>query len=521
MAAAAPAFRLPGRPEFPSDLRVMLLDAVAEQPGILTQLRALNYTVNTFESASGAAAFFDCDSTIPDVLLAEADLIQQTENGASELLLRLQEHGTQLVLMKACTQPEDVMRGIESGAADFLQKPVSTHRLRNIWQHVVRKRMSTGEVEDKSSGVAPSKAEGSTQVVTSCDGVDNVTHHASASAAIVKGEATPAGSATAAAESAVQQGHSSHGLTTHGSRLLDADADASSSVTEPVRGGRSRTQRLRSDSGKAAGRAVGNRTPRSRRAKAYNKAGTQGGSAASPTGPLLLSDSSFKLPPPIALPTVPWNQTVPDVWSTNPVGLHSLGISGWRQMPAAFMPVATPEAGLHSGSPKRGRSCQGKGNTSPMSFSKPLGDASQLSSDSFGSSTFELDASLLDLGKAGGEVVMGGSSPCFGGSHDSLDSDFTDLMIPNDLDLDLMFGDDLEAPELWADTPLPAGIPSTLSDVPNNTTALAPEVPPIGLSLRKSQSLVNLINHHLAITAGSCKSTDAIYVSTPAEAMQS
>lgn len=65
--------------------------------------------------------------------------MQQAENGESELLRRLHEHGTQLVLMKACTQPEDVMKGIESGAADFLQKPVSTHRLRNIWQHVVRK----------------------------------------------------------------------------------------------------------------------------------------------------------------------------------------------------------------------------------------------------------------------------------------------------------------------------------------------------------------------------------------------
>lgn len=44
MTAAAPAFRLPGRPNFPSDLRVVLVDAVAEQSGILNQLRALNYT---------------------------------------------------------------------------------------------------------------------------------------------------------------------------------------------------------------------------------------------------------------------------------------------------------------------------------------------------------------------------------------------------------------------------------------------------------------------------------------------
>lgn len=67
------------------------------------------------------------------------------------------------------------------------------------------------------------------------------------------------------------------------------------------------------------------------RAKTFNKAGIQGGSAASPTSPLLLADTSFQLPPPIALPTVPWNQSVPDIWSTTPVGLHSLGKSEWQQ----------------------------------------------------------------------------------------------------------------------------------------------------------------------------------------------
>ena len=33
----------------------------------------------------------------------------------------------------------DVWRGIELGAADVLEKPLSLLKLRNIWQHVVRK----------------------------------------------------------------------------------------------------------------------------------------------------------------------------------------------------------------------------------------------------------------------------------------------------------------------------------------------------------------------------------------------
>ncbi len=45
-----------------------------------------------------------------------------------------------LVLMVDKDSPyRDVMRGIELGAADVLEKPLSSLKLRNIWQHVVRK----------------------------------------------------------------------------------------------------------------------------------------------------------------------------------------------------------------------------------------------------------------------------------------------------------------------------------------------------------------------------------------------
>ena len=41
---AASACRLPARPSFPNDLRVVLLDAIAEQPETVAKLQALNYT---------------------------------------------------------------------------------------------------------------------------------------------------------------------------------------------------------------------------------------------------------------------------------------------------------------------------------------------------------------------------------------------------------------------------------------------------------------------------------------------
>ena len=54
--------------------------------------------------------------------------------------LRLAASALPLVLMVDKDSPyRDVMRGIELGAVDVLEKPLSSLKLRNIWQHVVRK----------------------------------------------------------------------------------------------------------------------------------------------------------------------------------------------------------------------------------------------------------------------------------------------------------------------------------------------------------------------------------------------
>lgn len=43
------------------------------------------------------------------------------------------------MLMSDSSNKSDVLRGIELGAVDFLEKPLSSLKLKNIWQHVVRK----------------------------------------------------------------------------------------------------------------------------------------------------------------------------------------------------------------------------------------------------------------------------------------------------------------------------------------------------------------------------------------------
>ena len=58
---------------------------------------------------------------------------------SQRLLTGAKADGLPLVLMSSSSGPAEVMKGIDSGAVDFLETPVSELKLRNIWQHVVRK----------------------------------------------------------------------------------------------------------------------------------------------------------------------------------------------------------------------------------------------------------------------------------------------------------------------------------------------------------------------------------------------
>ena len=77
---------------------------------------------------------------------ADVHLIQQQASSVhvgdtdSEWLLRHAKAAhLPLVLMSGSGSQGEVMKGIELGAVDYLEKPVSLQKLRNIWQHVVRK----------------------------------------------------------------------------------------------------------------------------------------------------------------------------------------------------------------------------------------------------------------------------------------------------------------------------------------------------------------------------------------------
>ncbi len=67
----------------------------------------------------------------------------QPASGAGDVLGQSRAQGVPVVLMSSGAAPAAVMQGIELGAVDFLEKPLSKHKLQNIWQHVVRKVLPT------------------------------------------------------------------------------------------------------------------------------------------------------------------------------------------------------------------------------------------------------------------------------------------------------------------------------------------------------------------------------------------
>ena len=69
----------------------------------------------------------------------QARCLDVTAASSQQLLASVKSGGLPLVLMGASTGPDEVMKGIELGAVDYLAMPISPLKLRNIWQHVVRK----------------------------------------------------------------------------------------------------------------------------------------------------------------------------------------------------------------------------------------------------------------------------------------------------------------------------------------------------------------------------------------------
>lgn len=123
---------------FPAGLRVMVVD---DDPLCLrtveTMLKRCSYNVTTCSHAAQALAFLREENNFDLVL---SDVYMPDMDGFKLLELIGLELDIPVIMMSGNADTSVVLRGITHGAEDYLLKPVRIEELRNLWQHVVRKR---------------------------------------------------------------------------------------------------------------------------------------------------------------------------------------------------------------------------------------------------------------------------------------------------------------------------------------------------------------------------------------------
>ncbi|KAK9917621.1 hypothetical protein WJX75_006569 [Coccomyxa subellipsoidea] len=124
---------------FPAGLKVLVVD---DDPLCLKvvehMLRRCNYQVTTCPNGKAAleklrdkSVHFDL--VLSDVYMPDMDGFKLLEHIGLELDLPV-------IMMSSNGETTVVLRGVTHGAVDFLIKPVRIEELRNVWQHVVRRK---------------------------------------------------------------------------------------------------------------------------------------------------------------------------------------------------------------------------------------------------------------------------------------------------------------------------------------------------------------------------------------------
>ncbi|CAN6486390.1 unnamed protein product [Victoria cruziana] len=128
--------------DFPKGLRVLLLEdddnSAAE---IRSKLEGMDYIVSAFQNSSEALAAVSSDADSFHVAIVEVN--DANSQGCFKFLETVR--GLPTIMISDIDCLSTMMRCIALGAAEFLQKPVSEDKLKNIWQHVVHKAFNTGE----------------------------------------------------------------------------------------------------------------------------------------------------------------------------------------------------------------------------------------------------------------------------------------------------------------------------------------------------------------------------------------
>eukprot|EP00892_Ulva_mutabilis_P012543 jgi/Ulvmu1/9661/UM054_0093.1 len=145
--ARVPSFS--DRPGFPAGLRILLIEPDGQDcKAVGAQLRECSYEVCECADETEASNLILKAEQEFDLLICEASVVAH-ESAAWSAFVRKVKH-LPLVLTGENISQQQKLLGIKFGAVDFLEKPVALLKLRNVWQHTVRKMM-----KQKSSASLP------------------------------------------------------------------------------------------------------------------------------------------------------------------------------------------------------------------------------------------------------------------------------------------------------------------------------------------------------------------------------
>ncbi|CAK7332427.1 unnamed protein product [Dovyalis caffra] len=133
-------FSSPRNDSFPAGLRVLVVDDDPTWLKILEKmLKKCSYEVTTCGLARDALNLLrerkgGYDIVISDVYMPDMDGFKLLEHVGLEMDLPV-------IMMSVDGETSRVMKGVQHGACDYLLKPIRMKELRNIWQHVFRKKI--------------------------------------------------------------------------------------------------------------------------------------------------------------------------------------------------------------------------------------------------------------------------------------------------------------------------------------------------------------------------------------------
>nr|XP_043638613.1 two-component response regulator ORR21-like [Erigeron canadensis] len=138
--------------QFPIGLRVLVVDDDVICLKILEQmLRRCSYHVTTCSQATIALNLLRERKGCFDVVLSDVHMPDM--DGFKLLELVGLEMDLPVIMISADGRTNLVLRGIRHGACDYLIKPIRQEQLKNIWQHVIRKKWNENKDHEHSGSV--------------------------------------------------------------------------------------------------------------------------------------------------------------------------------------------------------------------------------------------------------------------------------------------------------------------------------------------------------------------------------